>query len=161
MKKPNWNALAALWMVLGALLCSQMGCIPQTGTGLNMTEIRNAAERGDSEAQCQLGIMYAKGEGVLHDDATAYAWLSLASARGEEFAIKNRDIVADKLTPEQRGKAQILANELQANIDEKSPRPSALARTMPSSPQPLPARHATQTEIRAWLQSIKPAAGGN
>jgi TPR repeat protein len=37
-----------------------------------------AAERGDGNAQFDLGIMYAEGEGVPVDNAEAYYWISLS-----------------------------------------------------------------------------------
>ena len=70
--------------------------------------------------------MYATGEGVPQDDVTAHMWLNLAASRstGEdrERAVKARDAVAERLTPEGRSEAQRLAREW----DEAHPRePSA------------------------------------
>ncbi len=82
---------------------------------------RKAAEQGDVDAQYNLSVMYAHGKGVPQDDIYAYAWSSLAAAQGDKDAIKNRDVFANRLTPEQRSKAQELAVELEAKIDHKKP----------------------------------------
>ena len=80
---------------------------------------RLAAEQGHIEAQLSLGAMYAKGLGVLpQDDVTADMWLNLAASRstGElrEDAVKARDAVAERLTPEGRSEAQRRAREWDA-----------------------------------------------
>ncbi len=41
---------------------------------------RNAADKGFTEAQYDLGLMYEKGQGVAQDSIWAYTWLSLAAA---------------------------------------------------------------------------------
>ncbi|MEN8215646.1 MAG: tetratricopeptide repeat protein [Pseudomonadota bacterium] len=44
--------------------------------------VRQAAERGDSEAQNTLGLMYLKGEGVKKDLSLAEKWFRQAAALG-------------------------------------------------------------------------------
>jgi uncharacterized protein len=53
--------------------------------------------------------MYYKGQGVPKDILQAYFWWLLASAKGDETSIKNRDIVEKELTPQQRAAAQAAA----------------------------------------------------
>ena len=77
---------------------------------------RKAAEQGVAEAQNNLGLMYSKGQGVPQDDAQAHMWYNLAASRlptGEDrdLAVKNRDIVANRMTPAQISEAQKLARE--------------------------------------------------
>jgi TPR repeat protein len=36
--------------------------------------VQKAAEQGDSEAQFELGLMYARGEGVPKDETKAVHW---------------------------------------------------------------------------------------
>jgi TPR repeat protein len=43
---------------------------------------RQAAAQGDAVAQYNLGIMYAKGEGVPRDDVEAVKWYQQVAARG-------------------------------------------------------------------------------
>ena len=50
------------------------------------TMYRLAAERGDANAQYNLGLMYAKGEGVPEDDVQAYAWFNLAATQSDKGA---------------------------------------------------------------------------
>ena len=54
--------------------------------------------------------MYAEGEGVPQNYIQAHMWLNLAGARGDEDARKARDLVKDKMTPEQIAEAQRLAS---------------------------------------------------
>ena len=79
---------------------------------------RLAAEQGDAGGQAQLGFMYAKGAGIPQDDVQAHTWFNLWASRstGEarENAVKFRDQVADRLTPEDRSEAQRLAREWDA-----------------------------------------------
>ena len=44
------------------------------------TDLMKRAERGDAEAQDQLGVMYAKGEGVPKDEVKAFEWYQKAAA---------------------------------------------------------------------------------
>lgn len=53
--------------------------------------------------------MYYQGEGVPKDEGMAYFWWLLSSAVGNEGAIKNRDIVENRITPKQRANVQALA----------------------------------------------------
>ncbi len=77
---------------------------------------RKAAEQGYAKAQSRLGVMYDNGKGVPQDYAQAHKWYNLAASRfppGEDrnLAVKNRDILAKKLTPAQIFEAQKLARE--------------------------------------------------
>jgi hypothetical protein len=72
---------------------------------------RKAAEQGDAEAQYNLGAMYNKGQGVPQDYQQAYAWSSVAAVSGHANAVKNRDIIASKLTQAQLVEAQALATQ--------------------------------------------------
>ena len=72
---------------------------------------RKAAERGDANAQNSLGYMYDHGHGVPIDYVLAYMWSNLAAAQNNALAIKNRDIIAAKMTPAQIAEAQRLARE--------------------------------------------------
>lgn len=58
-----------------------------------------AAEQGVPEAQYNLGLMYFNGQGVPQDYVEAHFWSNLAAAQGYKEAIRNRDIMAKKMTP--------------------------------------------------------------
>jgi len=77
---------------------------------------RKAAEQGNASAQFNLGFMYYDGLGVPQDYVQAHMWFNLAASRhppGErrDKAVKNRDIVAEMMTPAQISEAQKLARE--------------------------------------------------
>ena len=81
---------------------------------------RKAAEQGNSFAQSNLGFLYANGQGVRQDYVQAYKWFSLAASGSttpeyRDNAGKNRDIIADRMTPEQIKEAQRLAAEWKPN----------------------------------------------
>ena len=67
---------------------------------------RKAADQGDDFAQFNLGVMYALGRGVPKDDQQAYFWWLLASVSGGAEAVKNRDLIESRITPQQRAAAQ-------------------------------------------------------
>lgn len=60
-----------------------------------------AAEQGFVDAQHNLGAMYANGRGVPRDYVQAYKWWYLAALQGDANAKHNKDILIDKMTPEQ------------------------------------------------------------
>ena len=70
-----------------------------------------AAEQGFASAQNNLGSMYGKGKGVPQDFVQAHMWFSLAAAQGNEMGRKNRDIIANLMTPTDISEAQRLARE--------------------------------------------------
>ncbi len=77
---------------------------------------RKAAEQGHASAQLNLGFMYSKGKGVPQDYVQAHMCYNLAASRyppGEDRdkAVKNRNIIAKKMTPAQISEAQKLARE--------------------------------------------------
>ena len=76
--------------------------------------LRLAAELGEPLAQAILGSVYNTGQGVVQDYVEAHKWLNLAAAQSsdkqKQFA-ENRDLIADKMTPQQIAEAQRLARE--------------------------------------------------
>ena len=70
------------------------------------------AEKGDARAQVNLGMRHYKGEGVLEDYVTAYAWMNIAAAKGNATAKENKGIMAKEMTPDQIAKAQELSKEM-------------------------------------------------
>ena len=76
--------------------------------------IRPLAERGDANAQYNLGVLYDNGLGVPQDRVRAYMWLNLAAMQGRESAATIRDLVARLMTPVQISEAQKMAREWKA-----------------------------------------------
>ena len=79
---------------------------------------RLAADRSHAQAQYNLALSYANGEGVSQDYVRAHMWFNLAAAhfpasdvRNREIAVRNRGLVANKMTREQIAEAQDLARE--------------------------------------------------
>ncbi len=69
-----------------------------------------------AEAQFNLGVSYANGEGVAEDYVQAHKWLNLAAASqpsGEDRdeAVRTRDLVESRMTPSQVAEALRLARE--------------------------------------------------
>ena len=56
------------------------------GESAELRMLREAAERGDADAQYMLGYMYAHGDGVPEDDAEAVRWFRLAAEQGNTEA---------------------------------------------------------------------------
>jgi len=74
-----------------------------------------AAEQGLAVAQIRLGLLHANGEGVPQDYVQAHKWFNLTSADSQFVnrprAIRGRDELAKRMTPEQVAEAQQLATE--------------------------------------------------
>ena len=51
------------------------------------------ASQGDAESQCNLGVMYANGEGVPQDDIRAMKWFRLAADQGDADAQFNLGVM--------------------------------------------------------------------
>jgi uncharacterized protein len=82
---------------------------------------RLAADQGYAQAQYNLGLWYATGEGGEADNVSAHMWFNLAAARfpstdarNRNLAVRNRDVVAGRMTPEQLAEAQRQAREWQS-----------------------------------------------
>jgi TPR repeat protein len=72
---------------------------------------RLAADQGDADAQYNLGVCYAKGEGVPQDKVLAYMWHDLASANGLKRAERKKGQLEKRLTRQQIAEAQKLSRE--------------------------------------------------
>lgn len=73
--------------------------------------IRKAAVQGHSEAQFNLGKMYHKALGLAQDIVMAHMWYNLAAAEEWPGSAKERDAVAENMTPAQIAEAQKMARE--------------------------------------------------
>lgn len=73
-----------------------------------------AAEQGDPFAQFHLGMAYGKGQGVPQDYVQAYMWLDVAGRLGNERVLALCDEIADLMTEDEIGKAQVLAKKWRA-----------------------------------------------
>ena len=103
-----------------------------------MSWFRKAAEQGHADAQYQLGLSYANGEGVPEDDVQAYAWLNLASVQGGEDVQQQRTRIRQRMTSVQIAEAQKLSRELAAWIADggDEPQPASISGDHVRSPGP-------------------------
>lgn len=101
------QGLAVAQLNLGVRYATGRGVAQDDKQALAWT--RKAAEQGHAIAQFKLGVMYVKGEGVAQDFLQAYAWSSSAAANGYSDAVKNRDLIAKRLTPTALAEGQKLA----------------------------------------------------
>ena len=72
---------------------------------------RKAAEQGLAAAQYNLGVMFFNGQGVPNDYVHALKWFNLAAIQGHKDAVKDRDIIAKRMTPAQIAEAKKQARE--------------------------------------------------
>ena len=72
---------------------------------------RVIAEKGDADAQYNLGVMHAVGNGVPQDYVLAHMWFNLAAAQGDGDAARTRVAIARRMTPDQVAEAQRMARE--------------------------------------------------
>ena len=70
--------------------------------------VREAALRGEVDAQYAMGLIYAEGRGVEIDLAQAHYWLSLAVAQGDRDADLLRNIVGSQMTDDEYAAAKRL-----------------------------------------------------
>ena len=70
---------------------------------------RLSAEQGKATAQFNLALMYGGGLGVPQDYVLAHMWFNLSGSNGDKDAVKNRNIIEKRMTPQQIEKAQEMA----------------------------------------------------
>jgi len=70
-----------------------------------------AAELGDAIAQRNIGSAYRFGQGVPKNEVQALVWFNLAVAHGYQRAARDRDALAQGMTPAQVAEAQKLTDE--------------------------------------------------
>ena len=105
-----------------------------------LAQWRAAADGGDRRAMLELGRLYVRGLGVPQSFVQAHVWFNLAASRGLEAAVKERDAVAVKMTPQQVATAQERA---------LSWRPAAGSGTSAGAPPPR-AERMEDLERRNW-----------
>ena len=76
-----------------------------------LREFNDLAAQGDANAQYNLGMMYAFGQGVIQDNVYAHMWWNFAATSGDSDAASYRDFLAKDMTSEDLSIAQGLARE--------------------------------------------------
>jgi TPR repeat protein len=64
--------------------------------------MQELAEQGDAEAQFNLGVMYANGEGVPKDDVEAVKWYRKSAEQGYALAQFNLGVTCMPMAKESR-----------------------------------------------------------
>lgn len=76
-----------------------------------------AAYQGDAKGQIALGGLYKDGKGTQQDYQQAYIWYSISELYGHPNAAESRDIVKQKLSPQElvelEDKIKIIINKIQ------------------------------------------------
>ena len=84
-------------------------------------------------AMLALGRLYLKGLGAPQDYVLAHMWFNLAASRGEMEALKERDTLAAKMTPQQVATAQDRARAWQPGAGGDKPAPATAKRPSTAS----------------------------
>lgn len=74
-----------------------------------------AAEQGYAAAQYNLATMYVAGRGVTEDYVQGYKWMLLAAKGGSTMATAKKDVLRERMSPEQIAEAEKLAGEFVTN----------------------------------------------
>lgn len=69
-------------------------------------EVKASAEKGNSDAQFQIGMFYATGDKAPLDYVEAYKWFSLSAAQGRQTAQNSREILLREMTPKEVAEGQ-------------------------------------------------------
>ena len=85
--KHSTKLLAAALIALGLNQAAWAANVP------DFRETLQAAERGNASAQYNLGVMYAKGQGVRQDYAEAVRWYRRAAEQGDAQAQSNLGVL--------------------------------------------------------------------
>ncbi len=108
----EWHPLAESGMVEAQY---NLGLLHQQGKGVARDAAvahawyLRAAEAGYARAQYRVAEMYEAGEGVRSDLIQAHLWFTMAGRDKFSDARKRRRRVADRMTPEQIARAEMLA----------------------------------------------------
>ena len=79
------------WILTGVAAVFLLAVTPASAQDYEAT--RHAAEQGDADAQFNVGVAYATGEGVPQDDAEAAQWYRLAAEQGDASAQLNLGVI--------------------------------------------------------------------
>ena len=110
------NGNTEAMIVLGRLSRTGVGILQNFGESAKWLQI--AAIRGNPEGMLEFGRLYRDGVGVDKDPVLAYVWFNRASAARNLDAVRERELIARTLTPEQLSEAQA-----QSSTPEKPKKP--------------------------------------
>lgn len=100
--------------------------------------LRAAAERGDAEAQVELGILYEYGFRQPDNLVPALAWYLRAAEAGKSEAARRRDALMARLNPAEVEQAKRLAPTLVAGASSANPGAPTESKDSPPATEPDP-----------------------
>ncbi|MFQ5544637.1 MAG: hypothetical protein ACE5FE_01540 [Acidiferrobacterales bacterium] len=75
-------------------------------------DVLEAAQRGDQEAQLEMGILYEYGFFMPGNTIPALAWYMLSAEQGNQKAIKRRDLLLSRMSQSEIDQAQSQSSQL-------------------------------------------------
>ena len=124
-----------------------------------LAQWRAAADAGDRRAMLALGRLYLHGLGAPQDYVLAHMWFNLAASRGEKEALKERDAVAAKMTPQQVAAAQERARTWRPGGGRGGRSETAATAQQAAAPPPARAIREAQELLTALGYETGPADG--
>lgn len=76
------------------------------------TDVLEAAQRGDQEAQLEMGILYEFGFFMPEHTVPALAWYMLSAEQGNEKATKRRDLLMSRMSQSEVDQARSQSSQL-------------------------------------------------
>ena len=115
---------------------------------------RNAAAAEDRRAMLRLGRLYLQGLGAPQDYVLAHMWFNLSASRGEAEALRERDALTTKMTPQQIASAQERARAWRPGRESGPPKSAAVPpSTAPSPTTGPPPPHAIR-EVQGLMAAL-------
>jgi TPR repeat protein len=124
------NAFLSI-LLLGLILCALPAAAARGQDLATLEALRAQAERGDADAQLELGILYEFGFHLPDNKAPALAWYRLAAEQGHAKAAARHDALKAKMTPAELAAAERLYETWRARIPAAAKNP---APTEPPAP---------------------------
>ena len=75
-------------------------------------DVLQAAQRGDQEAQLEMGILYEFGFFMSDHTIPALAWYMLSAKQGNQKAVKRRDLLISRMSQGEIDQAQSQSGQL-------------------------------------------------
>jgi len=146
-----------LLLICGALLTA-LGA-PLSAKAPDFAETKKKAEAGNASAQFNLGLMYAKGEGVPKDDAEALRWYRKAADQGNAPAQSNLGVMYanGRGVPKDDAEAYAWYNLAAISDDDARKRRDELEKTL--TPEQKARAQQRSTELHNEIEARKKAAG--
>lgn len=123
--------LAIAFLILGLAVTPPLAGAQDLAS---LEQMREAAAKGNADAQLEMGILYEFGYNMPKNSVTALAWYLRAAEQGNVLAAKRRDQIQSGMKPEEIEAARKLSEELAV---QKAPAP-AVTPAPEATPAPAP-----------------------